>query len=79
MEYNENIVVTYTCESCTTVNKVVNPKRTDGRWRCAKCKNIILHRKRIFHESLIFDVRQQLEITLLKLREIRFPVFAKKR
>jgi DNA-directed RNA polymerase subunit RPC12/RpoP len=76
MEYNEYIVVTYTCESCNTLNKVRDPKKTGGRWRCGRCGHVILHRKRIFHESLILDVRQQLEFTLLRLREIKFPIFS---
>lgn len=76
MEYNENIVVTYTCEACNTTNKVVNPKKGGGRWKCGRCGNIILHRKIIFHETLLLDVRQQLEVILSDLKSIKIKAIS---
>lgn len=79
MEYNEDMIFTYKCESCSTINRVINPKKSGGRWKCGKCGSVILHRKRIFHEALIIDVRRQLMMTHEKLKEIRFPTFAQKK
>lgn len=76
MNHTKSFNITYTCTHCNTTNRVNTPNKLGGRWRCGKCGNIILHRKRVFHEALIHDVRQQFELILNKLREIRFPVFA---
>lgn len=76
MSHAKPLNITYTCSHCNATNRVNAPNKLGGRWKCGKCGNIILHRKRVFHEALIHDVRQQLELILNKLREIRFPVFA---
>lgn len=76
MVHNNNVVVTYTCESCNSKNRVANPKKTGGRWKCGKCGKVLLYRKAVFHESLMVNVRYELEEILIQLKEIRFPVFS---
>lgn len=79
MEHDKNMIVIYTCQSCSSKNRVANSKKTGGRWKCGKCGIVLLHRKAIFHESLMLNVRYELEEMLIQLKEIRFPVFSQKR
>lgn len=71
--------LTYTCGSCNTVNRVLDPKLTGGKWNCGRCGNTVLHKEKLFHDNIITEVRVQLEAMLDSLREIRYPVFAQKR
>ena len=77
-KYDGNIVLTYKCTSCGITNRIISPKKGE-KWKCGRCGVVILYRKEVFHESLILDVRYQLDIMLIKLESIKMPIFAQEK
>jgi len=76
--YETNIVLTYKCTSCGITNRVISPKKGE-KWKCGRCGTALLHRQEVFHESLILDVRYQLEMMLTQIENIKMPIFAQEK
>ena len=47
----------YTCPECETINRVSDPGKYGGRWKCGYCKNTIFHKTQKFHDGLIQQAR----------------------